>query len=44
MWSRICLVWFSLKKKLRMENVHGISENFLSKQTKFEGLKKPEFA
>lgn len=44
MWGRICLVWFSLEKKLRMENVHGIGENFLSKQTEFGGLKKTEFA
>lgn len=42
MWGQICFVWFSSKKKLRMENVHGINESFLSKQSKFWGLKKQD--
>lgn len=39
MWGQICLVWFSSKKKLRMDNVHGVSDNFLSKRSKFWRLK-----
>lgn len=40
MWGQICGVWFASEKKLRMENVPGVSDGFLSKRSKSGGLKK----